>query len=86
MSPCPGEAHAPGAGHIDSCAVCAPYGCWGEVPVIYVCECELEDGEGRALHEIVSHEGVRAIVRYCDGCSELAALDWNGETATSRKL
>lgn len=84
MVPCPGEAHAPGAAHVDSCALCAPL--WGEVRVIYVCECEIEADATRDLFEVTSLEGARVVVRYCAGCAELAAMNWNGETASIRKL
>lgn len=35
---------------------------------------------------VVTHHGATEpeIVRYCDDCADLAAIDWNGETAEIR--
>lgn len=30
---------------------------------------------------VTDHEGQTVICEYCDDCAELAAVDWNGETA-----
>jgi len=50
-------------------------------PVVYTCECPLDPGEERQLYRVTSHEGETVICAYCDTCAELAAVDWNGETA-----
>ncbi len=44
-----------------------------------VCECELEPGESRKFYTVTGHDDVDVVCVYCDGCAELAAVDWNGE-------
>jgi hypothetical protein len=51
-----------------------------------VCECELEPGESRKFYTVTGHDDVDVIVAYCDGCAELAAVDWNGETKAIEPL
>lgn len=48
--------------------------------VDYACECE-ERAE-RRTYVVTSHEGKRTICSYCAECADLAAGDWNGETAS----
>lgn len=48
------------------------------------CECEgPEEGEQlpRALYMVTGHDGSRTVCCYCADCADLAAIDWNGETA-----
>lgn len=35
---------------------------------------------------VTDHEGKEHAVRYCDGCAELAAVNWNGETSAIRPM
>lgn len=32
-------------------------------------------------YRVTYHDGQSETVEYCDGCAELARMDWNGETA-----
>ena len=46
--------------------------------------CSAEDGCDEATikrYVVTNHEGQAAVCEYCDDCAELAAADWNGETA-----
>lgn len=49
--------------------------------VDYTCECPLDPGEKRRLYKVTGHDGSTALCAYCPACAELAAMDWNGETA-----
>lgn len=44
----------------------------------FTCTCDTPE---RALYRVTSHEGEVVLVEYCDGCVELARMDWTGETA-----
>lgn len=47
----------------------------------YTCECELSEGEKRAAYRVTDHDGSVETCHYCADCAQLAAIDWNGETA-----
>lgn len=47
--------------------------------VDYTCEC---DAPERRLYVVTDHEGRKSLCAYCDECAALAAIDWNGETAS----
>ena len=46
--------------------------------VDHVCEC---DTDARSLYRVTAHDGSVSRCMYCAACAELAADDWNGETA-----
>lgn len=49
----------------------------------YTCECEADEGEvlPRAPYRVTGHDGSIVVCCYCQDCADLAAIDWNGETA-----
>jgi len=52
---------------------------------VYTCECGDAD-EPRALYVVTGHDGSELVCAYCSCCAELAAIDWNGETAAIRPV
>lgn len=50
----------------------------------YTCECPLDPGEERSTYIVTGHDGSETLCAYCADCAQLAALDWNGETAAIR--
>ena len=48
----------------------------------YTCECEPSAGQPvRSLYVVTHHDGTTTTCAYCNDCADLAADDWNGETA-----
>lgn len=56
------------------------------IRINYTCECPLEPGETRALYLVRGHDGSAVACSYCEDCAALAAMDWNGETASITPL
>ncbi len=54
---------------------------------IYACDCEqnLRIPLDTAIYLVTNHDGEVCRVRYCDSCADLAACDWNGETANIKR-
>jgi hypothetical protein len=63
-----------------------------KVPLLFQPRLVLETCEGCEKHSdtkaynVTSHAGSVALVWYCDDCADLAACDWNGETAAIAPL
>ena len=51
--------------------------------IAYTCECEAPE---RTRYIVTDHEGIEHVCDYCDECADLAAIDWNGETAEIHPL
>ncbi len=51
--------------------------------VDFRCECDTPE---RHRCIVTGHDGSTVAVDYCDGCFELAEVDWNGETASVVKV
>ncbi len=49
---------------------------------IFRCECDTPE---RTRCLVIAHTGHSSLADYCDGCFELAEIDWNGETASVAK-
>lgn len=47
--------------------------------ITFICECDTPE---RHTCLVVDHDGTEALVRYCEGCIDLAIIDWTGETAS----
>lgn len=49
----------------------------------FTCECDTPE---RSDYRVTDHDGHTVTVRYCEGCVELARIDWTGETAAIEAL
>ena len=47
----------------------------------FCCECDTPE---RTPCEVTGHDGDTSAARYCDGCLDLARIDWTGETRSVR--